>query len=163
SVHEAPSELLREERPYRGLAGTHEASQDNALNSQGQICIRPHALYALYERIRLSPCGGGRWHTAFVLIRLVSDRRADVVPDCRTGIVDRQKQLRLLGDIFEITDESGTVFAGFQVLFCVWIRMRLEHLRQSFLKFSTIHIVCTWARGCHTALSFRCPVRSRSR
>jgi len=50
------------------------------------------------------------------VIPIPLDSGLNVVPDGWAGIVERQKQLGLLSDIFEIAHQCGAVFAGFEVL-----------------------------------------------
>src|SRR5579884_904577 len=68
-------------------------------------------------------------------IRRAADGLLDVVPHGRAGVVHRQQQLGLRCDVLQITNQSGAVVAGLEMLLRVQVGMRLEKLRQSLLKF----------------------------
>src|SRR5277367_1028521 len=73
---------------------------------------------------------GGRRGTA-VLAHVALDGRPYIVPDGGAGVMNRQKQFRLLGNVFKVAYQRRAVFALLQMLFFVQVGASLEQLRQS--------------------------------
>jgi len=75
------------------------------------------------------------------VVPVLLDRRLNVVPDGWAGIVERQKELGLLRDVFEIAHERCAIFARFEMLMVTQVFALFEEFGQAVLKFPQFMIV----------------------